>query len=209
MSQHVSDKTNTRRTAYHHGDLRSALLIAAQEELAASNVEKLSLRSVAKRAGVSHAAPAHHFKDKRGLLTSLAALGFERFLKAQEARQAATPDKSPRAQLSAAGLGYVDFASGQPELFNLMFASSQPDFSQAELCEPAEAAIGPLARCVAQIHGHDPFASDKGYIALAHGWALAHGLAALLIHGRLKKLGNKPVAEREAMVLAIFDRIAL
>lgn len=57
---------------YHHGDLRAALLHAAEEELAERGMEAFSLRSVAKRAGVSHAAPAHHFGDAQGLLTALA-----------------------------------------------------------------------------------------------------------------------------------------
>ena len=65
---------------YHHGDLAAALLAAAEAELAEKGVEAFSLRSVAKRAGVSHAAPAHHFGDATGVLTALATEGFRRFL---------------------------------------------------------------------------------------------------------------------------------
>ena len=76
---------------YHHGALRAALLAAAEAELAETGIERFSLRSVAKRAGVSHAAPAHHFGDTGGLLTALAAEGFTRFLATQHAREAAAP----------------------------------------------------------------------------------------------------------------------
>ncbi|MEI5579289.1 helix-turn-helix domain-containing protein, partial [Streptomyces brasiliscabiei] len=68
------------RQPYHHGDLRRALLVAAEHELEEKGIEGFSLRGVAKRAGVSHAAPLHHFKDTRALLTALAGVGFERFL---------------------------------------------------------------------------------------------------------------------------------
>ncbi|MEO0497745.1 MAG: helix-turn-helix domain-containing protein, partial [Pseudomonadota bacterium] len=68
----------TKRGPYHHGDLREALLTAAEVELTDRGIEGLSLRGVAKRAGVSHAAPAHHFGDKAGLLTALTTIGFQR-----------------------------------------------------------------------------------------------------------------------------------
>jgi AcrR family transcriptional regulator len=81
------------RPTYHHKDLRAALLTAAEAELTEVGLERFSLRSVAKRAGVSHAAPAHHFGDVGGLLTALCAEGFHRFLAAQAARESlAAPD---------------------------------------------------------------------------------------------------------------------
>ena len=67
--------------AYHHGDLRKALLVAAEAELVEKGLEGFTLRCCAKRAGVSHAAPAHHFKDANALLTALATEGYERFLR--------------------------------------------------------------------------------------------------------------------------------
>ncbi len=106
---------------YHHGDLHRALLAAAEEELTEKGVEAFSLRGVAKRAGVSHGAPAHHFADARGLLTELAAQGYQRFIDAQERRQQEAA-KDPEAQLTASGLGYIDFATENPALFRLMFS---------------------------------------------------------------------------------------
>ncbi|MGL5012504.1 MAG: TetR/AcrR family transcriptional regulator, partial [Paracoccaceae bacterium] len=129
----------SREKPYHHGDLRAALLAAAEAELADHGIEAFSLRQVAKRAGVSHAAPAHHFGDANGLLTALAAEGFRQFAAAQAAREAQA-DKAPRAQMIAAGLGYVDFAMARPALFRLMHASDRPAYDTPELGAVAAAA---------------------------------------------------------------------
>src|SRR5262245_45102253 len=90
----------SRAQPYHHGNLRAALLEAAEAELEAEGIEGFSLRGVAKRAGVSHAAPAHHFGDASGLLTGLAAEGYRRFVAAQK-----NASSDGMSQLVAAGLG--------------------------------------------------------------------------------------------------------
>lgn len=180
-------QTDAKRT-YHHGDLRRALLTAAESELAERGVEAFSLRQVARRAKVSHAAPAHHFGDARGLLTALAADGFHRFLAAQAARESRA-DPDPRAQLLAAGLGYIDFAQDRPALFRLMFGSDRPDFGDAALAAAAGAAYGHLEDQVAATGG-DP-------VAAAAVWAMAHGLADLLSNGRLHTLLALPDPARE------------
>ena len=136
-----------RRRGYHHGDLRAVLLAAGEAELAEHGVEGFSLRGVAKRAGVSHAAPAHHFRDANGLLTALAAEGFRRFVEKQKARQQVA-DKDPLALLVAAGMGYVDFAMAHPALFRLMFSSDRPDREAEELHVAASAAYRKLVEDV-------------------------------------------------------------
>ncbi|WP_434620462.1 TetR/AcrR family transcriptional regulator [Tabrizicola sp. M-4] len=185
------------RRGYHHGDLRSALLRAAEEELTERGVEAFSLRQVARRAGVSHAAPAHHFGDTRGLLTALAAEGFHRFLAAQGLREAqAAPD--PRAQLTAAGLGYIDFAMQRPALFRLLFGSDQPDFSDPTLDAAATAAYDHLRRQVADAGGDE--------VAAAAAWAMAHGLADLLSNGRLKAVAALPPAARDQVLMGLLEQ---
>lgn len=182
---------------YHHGDLRAALLAAAEAELAERGVEGFSLRSVAKRAGVSHAAPAHHFTDAGGLLTALAAEGFRRFLDTQAAREAqAAPD--PRAQLLAAGLGYVDFALARPALFRLMFGSDRAEFADPELSAASEAAYLHLVGQVRALGGND---TDAAAV-----WSVAHGLADLMAAGRLKPLYALPPEARDAAVAGILLR---
>ena len=102
---------SSRASAYHHGDLRKALLEAAEAELAEKGVEGFTLRGCAKRAGVSHAAPAHHFKDANALAHRIG--GCRRasaFTTAWNDRQARA-EKTPRAQFIASGIGYVDSRS--------------------------------------------------------------------------------------------------
>lgn len=182
---------------YHHGDLRAALLAAAEAELTEKGIEAFSLRSVAKRAGVSHAAPAHHFGDARGLLTALAVAGFRRFLATQHQRESVA-DPTPRAQLVAAGLGYVDFALAYPALFRLIFSSDRPDFSDSELIKAGDDAYTHLADQVTAVGG--------GALETAAVWATAHGLADLLAAGRLKTLATLPPDARDSALAAVLTR---
>lgn len=183
---------------YHHGDLRAALLAAAEVEIAQHGIEAFSLRQVARRAGVSHAAPAHHFGDANGLLTALAAHGFRQFLAAQAVREAKV-DRNPRDQLIAAGLGYVDFAMSRPALFRLLFGSERTDYADPELSVAANAAYQHLADQVAA-------AGRPGPVEAAAVWAMAHGLADLMSAGRLKTIMDLPSGERDAVLADIIAR---
>lgn len=193
------------RANYHHGDLRAALLGAAEAELARTGIEGFSLRAVAKRAGVSHAAPAHHFGDVKGLLTALAAEGFRRFLATQKSAMAEA-DADPKAQLQAAGLGYVRFASASPALFRLIFSSDRTDFEDPELSVASSDSYNMLQRQVKDVTGRDPASDPEALVDLQGTWAIAHGLADLLAAGRLKTLSALPVKEREAQILRIIGR---
>lgn len=191
---------------YHHGDLRAALLLAAEAELEEKGLERFSLRGVAKRAGVSHAAPAHHFRDTGGLLTALAAEGFTRFLAAQKARQAAA--QGAREKLVASGLAYVDFAREHPAFFRLMFSSDRPEQADPALCAAAGAAYRHLVEDVGRARaaaGRDGPAEVDVHAA----WAIAHGLADLMNAGRLAEVETLPAPERTAMLRAIIERLVL
>ena len=195
---------------YHHGALRAALLEAAEAELAERGIEAFSLRGVAKRAGVSHAAPAHHFGDAAGLLTALAAEGFARFLATQRAREAEAPPGQPD-RLVAAGLGYIEFATAHPALFRLMFASERPDFAAPPLSEAASAAYGHLIENVAELRGvpHDAAALERDPAAMADAaaaWAVVHGLADLLQAGRMTFLRTLATPDREKVLAALIRR---
>ena len=183
---------------YHHGDLRAALLSAAEAELAEKGVEAFSLRSVAKRAGVSHAAPAHHFGDATGLLTALAALGFQEFLATQHAFEARAL-KAPRDQLIAAGLGYVGFARARPALFKLMFGSERTNYTNQVLKAAADDAIVHLMTQVKLVGGN--LAQDVTAV-----WATAHGLADLIIAGRIKVISEMGEGDLQAMLTEILAR---
>lgn len=189
----MSDE-NKEKNRYHHGDLRSALLAAAEVELQENGVERFSLRSVAKRAGVSHAAPAHHFQDANGLLTALATEGFRQFLATMKRHES----QSSFPPLEAAGLGYVEFARERPALFTLIFSSERPDFADTILCEAADAAFDHLVDHVSDLGGD---AMD-----VASVWAMAHGLAGLMSAGRLKMLGSLPSPSQEEALVRLLRR---
>ena len=115
-------------SGYHHGDLRNALLEAAELLLVKRGVAALSLREVAKLAGVSHAAPYRHFKSKAALLRALAESGFER-LHAVIRTAANSMPHDPEQQLAVAGVAYAHMAVRSPELLQLMFGAGleQPE----------------------------------------------------------------------------------
>jgi AcrR family transcriptional regulator len=112
---------STDHPAYHHGDLRAALLAAAAAEIERRGYENLSLRELAESLGVSRAAPYRHFADRRALLAVLAAVGFDDLTAIH--RKAIAGHKTPHARLAAAGRGYLAFAAERPQLFRLMFVS--------------------------------------------------------------------------------------
>ncbi|MGB0133262.1 TetR/AcrR family transcriptional regulator [Dokdonella sp.] len=171
---------------YHHGDLAPELLRAAEEELRENGVEAFSLRAVAKRAKVSHGAPAHHFKDAQGLLTALAGIGYERLVQVQDKRKRAAM-ADPKAQLLASGLGYIDFAEKNAALFRLMFSSERPDRSDARLATAANSAFHNLTVDVGSLLGSDPRSNPTAMRQVMASWAIAHGLADLMIVGRAER----------------------
>lgn len=190
-----------KRETYHHGDLRAALIAGAEEMLAETGAEGFSLRHLAKRVGVSHSAPAHHFGDAHGLLCALAAAGFRRLLAAMEAREAgAGPD--PASRLLASGLGYVDFAESAPALFQLMFGSLRDGREPPELTEAAATALGHLAGLVTRHRGGGPAAA----VDMIACWSTVHGFAELSLAGRLRTLVSPGKAKRDEILLDIMRR---
>ena len=191
--------------AYHHGNLRTALLDAAEAELSEAGIEAFSLRRVAARAGVSHAGPAHHFGDARGLLTALAARGYDRLLALGDARQARVAD-DPRVALLAYGLAYADFAREHLALFRLCFASNRPDYADKALRDASAAAFDRMARLVAALRGGPPY-GDVDAMADAYAvWSMVHGLADLLASGRMTQLAALPPEARDARIAAMLAR---
>ncbi|MEV6113338.1 TetR/AcrR family transcriptional regulator [Streptomyces sp. NPDC052109] len=162
---------------YHHGDLRAGCLRAARELLEEDGSAGLSLRAVARRAGVSPTAPYRHYADREALLSAVAAEGYAElagFLAAAHPAPA-TPD-----DLAAVGVAYVRFALAHPALFRVMFA---------EPCDPADeeraAATAAVSAYVTTLVQHAfPGAADPDALATAV-WALVHGLAFLHLDGKL------------------------
>jgi AcrR family transcriptional regulator len=193
-------------TPYHHGSLREALLAAAETIIRRDGLPALTLRAAAREAGVSHAAPAHHFGDLPGLLTELAAAGFARF--AAQLRQInASPDRKRWDGARA----YVAFAEANPALFQLMFRSDRLDANRPSYVEARTEAFTLLAE-TRGVFTSTPTLEDLGHIV--GGWSLIHGFAMLLLDGRLKGLleGTPEGINADALfeaVLAATDRNAL
>jgi AcrR family transcriptional regulator len=180
---------------------------AAEEEVKQRGIEGFSMRRVTKRAGVSHAAPAHHFGDANGLLTALAARGFERLIQTQRDFCRRAPSDA-RKQIEASGVGYVVFALENPALFRLMFGSDRPDFSSVDFRRIAESAFDELVSLVRAVTNDQGSPKRDGamMIDVAAAWATAHGLADLLAAGRLNTLGTLPANIRNQRIATIMSR---
>ncbi|WP_371606383.1 TetR/AcrR family transcriptional regulator [Streptomyces sp. NBC_01213] len=163
----------TSERAYHHGDLRRALLTAALDVITQDGPDALSLRDLARRAGVSHAAPAHHFKDRTGLLTAVTAEGYALFADAL----AEAPDLQER------GVAYVRFAARHPAHFQVMF---RPELYRPDDTELLTAKARATAELRAGVdHLPDAARGEDARLAGIAAWSLAHGFATLLLTGNL------------------------
>ncbi len=168
---------------YHHGDLPAALLRAAAEILRSEGLPALTLRAVARRAGVSHMAPAPHFGDIAGLLSELAAVGYGMF---NEALRQAQENAGARSLPSATAHAYVGFARAEPAMFLLMFRDERLDFARTALAEAAAESARLLMRSAAPGRPEPGAATGLARLGQAVGqWSIVHGFALLLIDGRL------------------------
>jgi len=131
---------HTDRRPYHHGNLREALLQAAEAALEARGASMLSLRELSRVVGVSHTSPRRHFADKQALLDALAQTGFQR-LDATLARVAKGRGRNFSAQLTQAALAYVGFALKHPALWALMFEAKHRVGAPRDLLEVSDAAF--------------------------------------------------------------------
>ena len=172
--------TEAAKKPYHHGDLREQLIAAGEAALAQMPVEHVSLREIARRAGVSHAAPKHHFPTLGDLLGELAARGFESFVETLDAAAARSTDQSPEARLKAMGRAYLHFAQANPAIYGLMFGKKEQCAMTPHLTTSALAAWSQLEKGVAAIVG-----SRLAVQAAVMVWSSVHGLAMLVIEHRL------------------------
>src|SRR5258706_4927653 len=172
---------------YHHGNLRPALVRTAMELLEESGETALSLRAVARRAGVSAAAPYRHYADREALVSAVAAVG-SRELATRLA--AAHPAPSTPAQLAKVAVAYVQFAIERPALFRIMFG--EPCDRDNDERVAATAAVSLYLRAI--VERSFPQA-DAEALATAI-WALVHGLAFLYLDGKIDAPTPPAVADR-------------
>ena len=198
---------------YHHGQLRRALLDTALELATSRGVHGFTLRELARQAGVSHAAPYHHFADKAALMAALALEIFEAFGAALRQAWDMAPGAPPD-RLMAVGAAYVRFAVENPAAFRLMFRpelheSTAPDHAALEVAGEAafHVLLDGIAAC--QEEGSIP-PGDPQLIALT-AWSTVHGLATLLLDGLAgeKKHGALPQGAQDAVVDGVLQRLKL
>lgn len=163
--------------AYHHGDLRRALIAAGRAVLLDNGLASVSLREVARVAGVSHNAPYRHFESREALLAAIAADGFEQ-LSTRMSSSTFDAGANETRHLVAIGRAYLNFATEFPSLYRLMFSS--------EIRKSAFPALRSAAdRTYQQLFDAVPKSSAAPRDTALGAWALVHGLADLLVAGQL------------------------
>jgi AcrR family transcriptional regulator len=168
---------------YHHGDLRSALLTAAERTLREKGAAALSLRELAREIGVSHAAPGRHFKDKQALLNALALAGYDRLSQALAAAEDPALPLEPR--LTALARAYLGFAIDNAELLELMYARKHEPDATEQLAAAVERTVGSLERILADAQKRGEIIDgDPEELNLVTGAAL-HGMAGFIAAGWL------------------------
>ena len=197
----VSLMSSKVKSRYHHGDLRRSLLVHAAAMLEEIGSDALSIRELARRAGVSPRAPYQHFADKEALLSALATEAFRAF---SEALAAADEAAAPGQAIEEQAVAYVRFARAAPGRFRLMFG---PRRTQPEdgLAAAKAAAFGVLRRATerAAAPGDDIRALAIGY------WSFAHGLAVLFLDGRVhEELSDDGDASVRRIAIALLKSAA-
>jgi AcrR family transcriptional regulator len=193
-----------RHPAYHHGDLRHQLLLATEQIILERGVEGFTLREAARRAGVSPAAPAHHFKDAKGLLTEVALLGFREFGSALEAADK-LGGTDPARRLREQARAYVRFALAHPARFQLMFRHDKHNKGNDEFQRVARHAYGVLEgviRAATHTPAQQPL-SPRGQGLLLANWSMVHGFAHLALGGELGGPDGKSISAEALLSLML------
>ncbi|MEX5235833.1 TetR/AcrR family transcriptional regulator [Kocuria arenosa] len=165
--------------AYHHGDLRRAVLDRALEVVAQDGPAALNLRAIAGDIGVSHTAPRYHFSGRRGVLTAIAAEGFEKL------RDRLSQLRQERAPFLELGVAYVEFALEHRAHFAVMFDPSLVDTDDPAFVEASDGAFAELRIGVDTLSAPD--AQEDAAAAVIAAWSLVHGLATLALTGNLDR----------------------
>ncbi len=175
------------KPAYHHGDLRRALTEAAFELVRTHGLQALTLREVARKVGVTHAAPYHHFPSRDALLEALSEEGFEALCTAMEEASSAC-GRDPVTRLMAVGRAYIDFGRAYPERLQVMFRRQPGPPVQPDPSSPRGRAFVQLFEAVkaCQASGQAP-PGDTWELSLA-AWSIVHGFAKLWVEGPLQTM---------------------
>jgi AcrR family transcriptional regulator len=205
----VSSTTPARpATRYHHGDLRRALIDTALTIVTEEGAWNFTLREVARRAGVSHAASYNHFEDKSALLAEVAALGFQSLRQTLEAAARGQP-RSARQAVAGIAAAYVRFGVEHPAHYRLMFGAELADRARHSTLQAAgDATFAVLTGVLERGQASGQVRRDPVRDQALAAWSLVHGLTTLLIDQRVSFLGvSTDEAERHARLagMALFE----
>jgi AcrR family transcriptional regulator len=191
-----------KKRPYHHGNLRQALIDAAVELIDEQGVPALTLREVARRVGVTHAAPQRHFADRAALVAAVAEQGFRGLGTHVAAVRASARTSAQR--LRALGVAYVEYALAHPAHLRVMFSPEVADKSRhPELSAAAQAVHAALVEQIADGQRQGSVApGDADELSFA-AWSMVHGCAVLLIDGQAKG------RSKTALIDAVVDRLYL
>ncbi len=182
------------KKSYHHGNLAETLVITAAKLLEEKGIEALSLRGVAREAGVSQAAPYHHFKDRKALLAAVATRGFREITRRMDSRKKS--GNSDTNELIDIGAEYVLFAVDNPNLFRLMFGPELHLYKEdANYPAAAAASSDSLSSTLRSLHPE--MSKKKIEASYISAWALVHGLATLMVDGRVTLQGRTSAERRK------------
>lgn len=198
------DDETRRADGYHHGNLRRVLLDAAMELVRERGIDGFTLREVARRAGVSHAAPYHHFADRAALVSALCVESFELFT-ATFRRAVAETEGTHLDKVRAIGREYVRFAFDDPARFTLLW---RPELRTVGDDSPVdEAGLGSYQVLIDEVaagqRAGEVVEGDLGLLSLA-AWSAVHGLATLVVDGPLREQ-VLTWSQAEPMVDAVLD----
>lgn len=196
-----------KRRSYHHGDLKNALIEAGLELLAKEGAGGLSLRSVAHKVGVSHAAPYAHFADKQALIAAISTAGYERLYEVIRAA-AAEHEQEPARQLLEAAWGYVKFALDDPEHFKVTLSGVvEKEKDYPAFVEVSQKSFALVVDIVRACQARGVLSPGSPELVAVGVWSLMHGLVSLLLENQIPRSVVDRMSVR-AMLVATLGQIA-
>jgi AcrR family transcriptional regulator len=191
------------RKPYHHGNLRDALLEASLELIREAGIREFTLREVARRAGVSHAAPYRHFREKEDLLAAIAEDGFDRLTATMHA--AASKSRDSFGRLKNAGIAYIEFGLERPEHFHVMFTVDLEETRHPAAKAAAGRCFAELLELVSACLQAQSMKDEPTTVALM-AWIQVHGITELALRGQLGFKSRKELREFAELTIDVFGR---
>ena len=196
--------TPTRKPArsYHHGDLKAALVDAAVAIVRTKGLDALTLREVAKRTGVSAAAPYRHFPDRRALVAAVAERGFVRL---GEAMMAGMKSGQGRGGFKQVALAYVEFGLTNPAEYRVMFGPELADTTDfPSLRATGRGVLGGVAEAVRQLQNARLIGPGDPWLMASALWSTLHGLVMLTLDGQTEGVADSEALVEEATRIVMF-----